>query len=371
MKFKFTVKGVLLWIVTTLGLGVLLGYLLIEFNFRLPDSFLGFLLQFALAGLAAVVCHELGHASVSAILGFRLLAFGIGPFQLHRKGSSWRIAWMPTSRLLGYTIVDPVNSLDLRRRLIGHAAGGPAANAVFGIAAAVLFSRIAGVWPNWLAAECGLFSFWSFVLCVVCLIPLRTQNVLSDGARLRTFLHGGADSERLCCLAVLLPVILRGTRPREWSAELVHTLFALTDESSDDLSTLTLCYNWLLDMDRKVEAAGFLERILKRELPAQAQGVWRLEAAWFEARFRGDLARAREWREAASSTPSSLETRCFQAKAEAAIALLENRGAEAENFASEALRECERLGTNGMVLALREELDALLAEVAAAKQSAS
>lgn len=337
--------------------GVVLGVFLIvldEFtSLPMPGGY-----QLALAYVVSVMVHELGHASVGLLAGFRLVACGFWPLAVNRGMDGWRFT--PYSvPCAAFVVMLPRGPHELTRRLMLLTGAGPAASALTGIAAASFAVAAPDGIRGFLTAFAGMsalftvFDFWSFA----------NGAAFSDGARLRNLYRGDAGAERFCSLVLLLGESYSGKRPHEWDAELVRRAARSTGNPSEDLGGLGLHYNWLIATNQIEKAGQVLDSLLGLDVPSKAKQIWALEAAWFQARCRADLPAARNWLSTVSTATRSPEFRCGKAKAVAAIAILERKWSDAEAAAREALKECRRSGDRGIGLAIQEELETLLREI--------
>jgi hypothetical protein len=143
------------------------------------------------------------------------------------------------------------------------------------------------------------------------------------------------------------------------------------DGSADSRVALMFRFNWLLDRGVIEEASEVLAKIVQLELPDTYRAAWWLEAAWFEARFRNDAIAARRWMEAVPSRYKTGVERCSVYKAEAAVALLEERWDDFATALGRALHTCDKIADLGIANATREDLHKLEAKARQLKPAAS
>jgi hypothetical protein len=303
-----------------------------------------------------ILIHECGHALAGGLVGYWFYQCKVGPLLFTRARYGFRLTLMRGDLGRGYVIAFPV---DGRRALQSRAifiAGGPLASlALFG----VTLWLGALVWPAACAGQAsamcyfqGLFAWaiihaphpvnwlvcllaWNLLIAAIALVgslyPHKTRRGLeSDGLKLLRLARGGPQRERDLLLPALLGMTRRGVRPRDWPADLMAGLLALAQRLPTDRLLLIYCYTLKLDQRQIQEAGDFLQRVAQTLAQAKIIEVTLvLEMVFFEARYRGDSRKARAW---LAKTPAvtTLANRLLRARAEAALALLEGRLADAQ-----------------------------------------
>ena len=147
-----------------------------------------------LIGLLITLLHELCHTATGLVLGMKLRAFIVGPFQWRIHDGKWSFQFRPAEILFagGATGVVP-GSMDFPRwRSLCMMTAGP------------LMSLVSGVFALWIGfAERGnsrlqadglpvLFGAWSLAGCAINLVPIRTKDgQYSDGAMIYQSLSSG------------------------------------------------------------------------------------------------------------------------------------------------------------------------------------
>jgi hypothetical protein len=321
-----------------------------------PPLAIKFFIPAVIAYLLSVAVHETGHAIGGVIAGFKLLTFAVWPAKLYRHSNTWRVGWMGSTGLGGFVAADPLEEQNFARRAFLLVAAGPAASALIGTASAIFAANTRSDWPSWATAELNLFACWSLLIAVSTILPLRSRYAVNDGMRMGMLLRGGAETDRFRSILILAGRSYSGIRPRDLNPDLMRLASVPDDGSPDALAGRGMRYNWLLDAGRIEEADQVLASIATGNLPKLARTVWWCEVAWFEARFRGDLALARRWFDAAPALSRPAWNRCARSKAQAAIAFLEQRWADAETAAREACKDCDQLADSGTAGAIRENL---------------
>jgi hypothetical protein len=347
---------------------VVIGAILSHFEKDLPPLSFGLLLVAVATSIIATALHELGHAVGAVASGFKLLMFAVWPFKLIRKERSWTLRWIGRTKLMGFVGVTPVGTHDLRRRLFLMVVAGPCASLLTGIATFVFVAQSSPSWPRWIVAGLWGISFWSLLGVLATMLPSSIQHFATDGQRLRMLFSPGPEAERFGSVLILAGESYSGTRPRGLNPDLIKLLPGPIDGSGDFLISQLIRYNWLLDTDRKEEAGAVLSSLLDQELRSDVREVLQLQMAWFEGRFRQNLAEARRLVETTRIRSRREEGyQCTLLRAQAVIAFLEHRWDDAEKFGHEALHQCDRIADIGAATVIGEGIRQLLGDVLAAR----
>ncbi len=364
MKRKSNRGGLLLYGVVAVASAGLLLWL-----FPPTDDSSLWILSAVLTMPIAVVWHEAGHAIAGIANGFQVRMFAVWPILWQRQGSGWRLKFEGRLRAAGFVAAVPLHADDLRRRMLKFVAGGPVASLVaFVLAFGVLkFAR-----PIGMEAYQGIewIGLWSWLSVLGGVIPMSSRLLVNDAGRLRQLWSDGAESDRICRVLLLSAASRSGVRPRELNAELLAGLPGPDDGSLDWMSAELFRYNVEIDNNRVEPAYAILLGVLERDLAPPIRDVLQLQAVWFEARFRGDLEAAkRRMSEAGKSRRRDDGYQNTLLRAQAAIALLENRLDDAESAARKSLAHCDRIDGAGAVIVIRERTEELLAEIAEARSA--
>jgi hypothetical protein len=332
-----------------------------------PMSLTSFLGQLIIASLFSTFAHEAGHAIAAVCVGFKISSFAVWPVCLLRTSAGWQIRRMRKLRLAGFITVDPVTPDNLRTKFATTVAAGPLASLVTGMSAALIVASTKT--PDSVTTQLSLIAFISLLGTVLVFLPTSRRTCVSDGQRLRMLLQRREASDRFCALLLLGSASRNGVRPRDLNQGLIDLLPGPFDGSLDYWGAQLIRYNWLIDTGRTEDAGITLMSLLNEALPAEIKQSLQLQAAWFEARFRGDLEMARRWMAAApiDDRPDA-GYRCTLARARAAIAFLLGRWDEAEEAAADALRQCDRIVDLGATMVIREGIIKLQTDIASAKQ---
>lgn len=342
-------------IVAGLAACVLLEAWLSEHDIRSPSLPWLFVLVLAVLGLPFLV-HEAGHVIAGLLVGFRCHVVSVPPLRIYRSATGWRIGIARNLRV-AYAMCFPADGRNLRKRLLLYIAAGPVISLLSGVAAFLCAAHSRGLVPEWFRSALLAYSGLAMFMGIRNFLPVASRLLVSDGIRMRILWRDCPAAERSCSLFLLFGATMRGVRPKDLDPELMRIASSIPDESLEDLSAASHCYNCAVDSGRIEEAAAILTGIVerRRQLPDERRPIWLCEAAWFEAAFRKDAAAARKWMEHPENRPSRASAGA-RLKAQAASAALEGRFEDAEKLAQQALRELDRNPDLGVAKSIRETL---------------
>jgi hypothetical protein len=255
------------------------------------------LLMVAVAMLV-IGAHEGGHFMASRLVGFRTISLTIGPLRfvnrrggLHvRSAEGWQLAG-------GMLVCVPIDGTDLRRRWMWVVAAGPTASLLLSLAAWLVVERADLRFGSmvWLSVLFPTVAVVSAIAFVGSLLPSRKGFLFSDGSQLLLLARGGAGAERWCAQIMLAAAARGGVRPRDWNREWLSRATALQDDSAQEAIGHLATFYHTLDLGDAATAAHHLAcaRALSATLPPRTRALVELDAAYFEARVRGNLAGAR------------------------------------------------------------------------------
>lgn len=301
------------------------------------------------AGLLVVAAHELGHLVVSRIVGFRTISLTVGPLRLLNTRQGLRIRSAESWRMGGGMLMClPRTDAQLRHRWMAVVAAGPAASLLLAPASFLLSRALLDSPHATLALAATMLlpavALVSLVAGVGSLIPSGKGLLLTDGAQLKLLWSGGAGADRLCSQIALTAAARDGVRPRDWNPEWIRCVTAVRDDSPQEAIAHLSAFYWTLDRGDATGAALHLgrSRALIDRLPPILRALVQLDAAFFEARVRGNAVAARG---SFGLADAPGVPRFALLRSEAAVLLAERRSdgaAERARQALAALAELER-----------------------------
>ncbi|MEP6694865.1 MAG: M50 family metallopeptidase [Chloroflexota bacterium] len=285
--------------------------------------------------IVGVVIHELAHVAVGYAAGLRVLRVSLGPLEIRTYGRP-RVRLVPSLQA-GVVLVpwDRDTTLGpLRWSLFASTAAGPLAGILFGAAAIWLAGGFSLRGPTSLLQALGQASL---ILGVLNLLPIRTDQQLSDGRRMFALLLRTSEYAHILAATMMLGEALSGRRPRDWDPGLLGAM-----QRSPDEPFARLCL-YEVAMDRgEIEIAGrHLDAAveLRKEKWNPSDAILFNEAAYYAARHRGDARAARTFLSLAS-TGTVIDY--MRARAEAALLCAEGRALEGRQRAAAGLVSLER-----------------------------
>jgi hypothetical protein len=343
--------------------------------------------------LLNIAIHESGHLLAGWFVGYWLTQCKIGPLMLTRvpRGFQLRLTRAGLSR--GYVSADPFDTRRFHLRRAIFWGGGPLMSLLWAVISIWLYALVwsttcAGLsfedclaqGPNaWVTLGSLSLAFWlpwlllvnlsiALLLMGTSLLPLSRQGLQNDALKLLRLLRRDPALDRDLLLSCLLCQLRRGVRPRDWPADLVKRLTAALQQYPADRATLIYAYSLALDLALIQQAGALLDRIapLLKDAPPALVASIALESAFFEARHRGNLAAARAWQARVSAKANQPED-LLRPRAEAAIALLEGRLADAQASSRAGLAALARARATRLT-SLQTEEDSLRAMLAEAQQ---
>ncbi|HET7219152.1 MAG TPA: hypothetical protein VFJ02_13940 [Vicinamibacterales bacterium] len=273
-----------------------------------------FLIILLAALFLAIAVHELGHALVGAVVGFRVHSIRIARLQIEPP---FRLSLYRGSRsgARGWVALSPGRTDRLAMRTAVMAAAGPAAN--------LLSWALAAALPIATGGFLSVFAFISLGLGLVNLLPIRSGPAVSDGRRLLMILANRARGERWLALMKLTADLVDGVAPEFFSPEYIAIATAVTDKTSDTVNAHALAYAAAFQQRKDEEAARLLEVTLEYSAyaPPALRHALVTDAVLFQARRRRRVDLAEAWR---SELPAGTEIPWLGMLADAA--LLDARG---------------------------------------------
>jgi hypothetical protein len=268
----------------------------------LPDLDLGVAGKLGMAAALVIAfpllvgVHELGHLLGGIAVGFRPLLFMVGPLRIERIGDRVKTSFTFKNAMFGgLAACVPMDTRDLRRRMMWMIAGGPLGS----LAAGALLLAAGALAADAPVAKTLLFvfGFVSLLIGAIALMPAQAQGFYSDGARIIRLIRGGADVEREVAVLAIMGASMSGQRPRDWNPQLIAAASAGEPDTLFGAAARQYAYQFEMDRGRVDAARVHLEAALSATeiLPKQARPGLMLLAAYFAARVDGDTERARSF----------------------------------------------------------------------------
>jgi hypothetical protein len=308
----------------------------------------------------AMVWHELGHVAGGLLAGFRFIALVAGPLRVIATSQG---IWIGLNHNMdlggGMATTLPMDSRNLRLRLMAAVGGGPLSSLLLGLAAGGLAIGLLPGAPNLgaLAAMAGLAGLAIFLATIS---PQQSGGVLSDGAQLLALLKGDLQMELHYLSLEIQAVSLQGARPREWPITRLRQAFIRGEQKDDNWAMAgLLAYYHALDNGDTATAGRFLELMLgdyEGYSPSMRHGL-ALEVAFYQAYHCQDPARGRTWLERGRDGLFGSHARL---RAEAAVLLADGQPELAAEKARQGLGTAARFYDRGLAQAEAEWIQAIV-----------
>lgn len=307
-----------------------------------------------------LLVHEGGHLLAGKLVGFWFRGCYVRSFTLTRTRQGLQFTLWPRPRTGGSALCYPTDDDSLRLRQGLFVAGGPLASLLLAELAWLLALGDAACCTP--VAPAGLFGIdgllraaantspenrlllWGLmvlaanavVLLAWSLYPVKWKWTESDGWLLFVLLLGGPQVDARLLLYALRGYSVRSIRPRQWPVNLAARAVVLTGKTVYEHLAYVYAYFWALD--NGVASAGLLldQALATCATPAAPPPALALEAAYFEARYRSNIAAAHA-RLAQGKGKGSEWEQMLVARAEAAILLAEGHFRQAEARADAGL----------------------------------
>lgn len=343
-----------------LGIGTLLRRLDINPGpvpaFPLPQI----ILMAAAALFLSLFTHELGHLLAGKLAGMRPFLLIIGPLKVFATQNGLQIGLNRNLALAGgLAACLPQTPAHLKRQLLIMAAGGPLASLLGGLSGMGLFFML----PSESFWKYGGFVFGLIALAifVVTSIPGKTSGFQTDGGQILSLLQGSLEVEQRALLVILQAESIQGTRPRDWSADLLHRLLEMRTPPLLESAAQFMKYYHALDSSNLSAAEQALQALLAcaAQLPEGLKQTAYLEQAFFLALYRGDASAAEHfWRESAGA----LVEKSTLLRAEAALLFAQGQHQKARQKAEQAIRHATQSFDRGTAVAEQEWLQPILSQ---------
>lgn len=258
-------------------------------------SLLHDLVLILLLELLMVATHEFGHAIVAEALGMRLRAFIVGPLQWRIRDGKWefRVILSGFFSIGGATAVAPTCPYRPVWRDICMMAAGPAVSLAAGLAA--LWAAVSAPgrpWAgDWLAL--AFFSTLSLLTGVLNLVPFRTRNFYSDGARIYQLLSSGPWADLHRAFSMAAATTITPLRPRDYDIDAIRRAGSTISVGEQALHLRLLAASYYLDTGRIADASQALSEAeavyleSASEIPAELHAPFVFGKAYLEHDARG------------------------------------------------------------------------------------
>jgi len=249
---------------------------------------------FLLINFLTIAIHEFGHLIAGWCVGLRFKGVRIDPFRIRIDSGQWKFRIRPKV-FWGFAFMSLDRVRRVRRRLVAHVAGGPAASILCGVVAAFvgeigIARQYDSPWPTFLE----FLGVWSFIIGCMGLIPYRVRGFASDGMLLRALLCWKPEATQIIASYALSTLKGDNLLPPDCFRRWFRLSGARTKIQGENYYENWLGYENSQD---DVTAAQFLERCLadSARMDDDQRDKLIAEAAVFTAWRRHNAAKAEVW----------------------------------------------------------------------------
>ena len=295
------------------------------------------------AFLLVIAVHEGGHALAGIQVGFDFRTYVVGPFLWDKQPGGWKFMWNKNVNTSGgFVICIPTGTHNLAKRFVRYAAGGPLASLALAIVAGTLFLLIRGTNQSVLMQIVVYFfsmiAFLSAAIFLITSLPLHAGGFSSDGARVLRFLQGGDKARFEMLMLKTVSSSMAGMRPAQLDKTELEEARQLGEQLQSPMALYITYYFYLsaLDRNQHEEAEQYLILYVNDadDVPEGLRGMVWLEAAFFYAVVRADLAKAEHYLQLYK--PSALTALAVEYTTRAAMAKLKGEFSEFNTWISKA-----------------------------------
>jgi hypothetical protein len=318
------------------------------------------LLWLPLHFFVVILLHELGHLGGGIARGMRFLLLIVGPLRLRRTVSGLKFDWfMRGDTFGGLAAAVPANGSGTPRDFLFLVLGGPLVSLLLAATAFALAYSADGR----LAAHMAIAGLLSTAIFCVTAVPMRAGGMLSDGMQALELLRGGTAVEQRNAMMASFAESLSGVRPRDRDpAPLARSLALTGQEPLRDITAWSMAYQVALDRRELAQAGEWIDRVAEgfEAYPSGFRQALACDVAYFNARYRRDLATATQWYALASGGMAEAAARGLT---EAAIAWLRGDADDAAAALARGERGLGDVSDAGAIPLLQDEMKALRIDI--------
>ncbi|TGE21731.1 M50 family peptidase [Hymenobacter aquaticus] len=327
-----------------------------------------------------VLVHEAGHAVGALLAKFQIQKFYASWLRIERKATAWKVRFKkPEHKVGGLVEALPTHTRRLRSRYFLFIAGGPAATLLSGAAALIIHRILKDDAAAWLTLGGYLFTnfllvfgWLSMLVALTNLLPVKSASgYLNDGTQLKHLYQGGPAMHQQLAILHLSSLPNRSTRPRDWDPALLEQLLAHPSNTALDCYAHLYAYSYYHDCnDAEALRLHLNEAIDRRHTTSVSMQQYLFaEGAYVAALHSQDAQQARYWLELAQQAkPFGKDEALF---ARAAVAYVEGRMHEADNWLQAAQKQLQEQPSSGSTLQAFERMDQLQTQIRQASRAAA
>jgi hypothetical protein len=309
--------------------------------------------------------HEAGHALAGVRVRFDFRMYVIGPFMWEKEQDRWQFKWNKNVNTSGGMVIClPTDTYNLSRRFSIYASGGPVASfllsiVAYGIYRLMLMVDVVGhVDLLTLTYLFLVMAFLSLIIFLVTSIPTHFGGFSSDGARVFRLLRGGDRAKFEILILKIIARSVSGLRPGLTDKDELHEALALGSKLNSPFCVYlhSFLHQTAFDRGEMEEAEQYLIDYIEQadEVPAGMRNAVWLDAAFFYAYAKKDLAKAETyWNK---FKPTAMIPKAQLYATEAAMAVLKNEPDVTLAKIKASHQEIQGMLDKGVGVALQDKL---------------
>lgn len=255
--------------------------------------------QVFIALLLVTLIHEAGHAFAAWSVQMKIRAFVVGPFQLRKNEGKWTFLFnlaetFSAGGATGAVHTNPHQPVWCDLFMI---VAGPLINLATGtiaLCAVFLLEPSSSLQANGMLF---LFAIYSFLACATNLIPFRTGNQYSDGAKIYQILSGGPFADLHGAFSLVTSGLESPVRPRDYDVELFDRVSNGAARGIQIVLLRLFRYAHFLDCGQLCEAALAINEaeVVYHQFASEVNAELHTEFIFGNAYVKRDAISARQW----------------------------------------------------------------------------
>jgi hypothetical protein len=314
-----------------------------------------------------IAWHEAGHAVAGLSQKFDFRMYIVGLLMWEKQHDKWHFSWNKNINTAGGMVVClPTDKINLRQKFIIYAAGGPVASLILVVISYGIY--IFSIDRGNVAIILGIFSlmiaFFSFLIFIATVIPLHTGGFYTDGARILRLLQGGNKSKFDILILNIIAQSSSGVRPKMLNISELEEALSIAKQINEPFGVYLHSFLHQLSFDKgdyENAEQHLLNYIAEIEhIPAGIESMVWLDAAFFYAFAKRDIAKAKEYM--AKFKPTPIIPKAQELATEAILHFLEKDLDNTLVKIEAARKELPKMIDKGVAIALEEKLTKLKSE---------
>jgi hypothetical protein len=252
-----------------------------------------------IALLLVTLIHEAGHAFAAWSVQMKIRAFVVGPFQFRMHRGTWNFRFdlgqtFSANGATGAVHTNPYQPLWCDLFMI---VAGPLANLGTGMIALCAVFLIEPSSSLQAHGMLFLFGIYSLLAFLTNLIPFRTGEQYSDGAKIYQLMNGGAFADLHGAMSLVSSTLVTSLRPRDYNVKLIERAAAGAAQGKLLMLLHLFRYQHFLDCGELPEAAQAMSdaEAVYLEIAAEVPAELHAGFVFGNAYVKRDAVAARQW----------------------------------------------------------------------------